>query len=83
MTVAVGDRIRNVTGETGIVCHLNPPVMRVESFHSYVIFNPTSVSILETAVDPTAFVRSDILRRIEHYIAQKTPSEPSDTPTGG
>ena len=80
VTIEVGDRIQNESEEIGIICHVDPFVMRLESFHSYCIFNPGRVRLLERAVDPDITIRPVLLKRIQDYIASTTHN---DIPTGG
>lgn len=85
MALQVGDRVRTNSHEVGIVCHTNPYIMRIENFHSYVVFDPTTTTLLATAVDPAAFVRKELLTRIQRYIDAHPEKfeEFATTPTGG
>lgn len=78
--IEVGDRV-TTSNEVGVVCHMDPCVMRLESFHSYVIFETDRVTLLEKAADPAASLRPDILKRIQKFIDGR--KDPSPTPTGG
>lgn len=79
--IEVGDRIQTESEEIGIICHVDPFVMRLESFHSYCIFNPGRVRLLERAVDPEITIRPMLLKRIQDYIRTSTTHD--DIPTGG
>ena len=65
---ALGDMIES-RNETGIVCHLSPPIMRTFPFTSYVIYNPTSCRILQRGAETeVAPVKKEIVDRIRNYI---------------
>ena len=78
--VYVGDRIQTESDEIGIICHIYPFVMRLDNFHSYCIFDPSRVRLLERAVDPEITIRPMLLKRIQDYIQASTSYE--DIPTG-
>ena len=67
----LGDKIESRT-ETGIVCHLSPPIMRTIQFTSYVIYNPGDSRVLERGADTNvAPVKKEIVERIRNYIAAR------------
>lgn len=79
--VEVGDRIQSESDEIGIICHVYPFIMRLENFHSYCIFDPGRVRLLQRAVNPEITIRPMLLKRIQDYIRASTSHE-EDIPTG-
>lgn len=80
MTPRVGDRVTTESGEVGIVCYLVPPILRLETFHCYVLFDPIKVTIVTPNANPTEQPpRTNLLARIIEYIKN---ADNQDTPTG-
>lgn len=76
---ALGDMIES-RQETGIVCHLNPPIMRTFPFTSYVIYNPNLCEIIERGAETdVAPVKRELVERIRDYIALNLPTPTGDT----
>ena len=74
----LGDLIES-REETGIVCHLSPPIMRTFPFTSYVIYNPNAFKIIQRGAETeVAPVKKELVERIQKYIASLDTS----TPTG-
>ena len=67
----LGDLIESRT-DTGIVCHLDPPVMRTVEFTSYVIYDPLDYRMLQRGAEPNVLpVKRDLVDRIRSYIASR------------
>ena len=81
--VDVGDRVRVPGDGVGVVVHLSPPVLRLDAFHCYVLFEPERARLLERRADPSAAVRTAVLDRIKRYISAASTAAPTAAPTGG
>ena len=80
MAPQLGDMIESQS-EAGIVCHLDPPIMRLIEFKSYVIYDPYACVTLRVGAEPDVTPpKQDLVQRIRAYIAQNTPDA---SPTGG
>lgn len=77
MIIEVGDRVRTTSNEIGIVCNMEPSVIRLESFHCYVIFDPERATLLQKTIDPGASLRPEILRRIQNFIDERKDPPPT------
>ena len=82
MVFEVGDRVENAANEIGIVCSLDPPVLRLEDFHSYVLFDKEHCTLVERAVSPGESLSPQIRERIRAYL-MRGQTHTEDTPTGG
>ena len=75
----VGDRIMTPSRQVGIVCHLDPPIVRLETFHCYAIFDTETVTIVDRDAQPEEPPpKPALLSRIVKYAESHR-----ETPTGG
>ena len=68
VTLSIGDKILS-RGETGIVCNLDPPIMRTSPFISYVVFNFKAYELIESRVEPNIFVKPELIERVRRYLS--------------
>lgn len=75
----VGDMIRS-RGETGIVCFLDPPIMRTTQVKTYVIFNPREWTLVQRGAEQKVTIKEELVERIRRYM--ETNGVSFITPTG-
>ena len=75
----IGDLILQ-NNERGVVCCLDPPIMRTIDFHSYVPILH-EITVVQSAYDAHATIKPAIAERIRVYVNEKRKFE-CDTPTG-
>ena len=72
----LGDLIES-REEVGVVCNLDPPVLRTIGVTSYVIYNPAAYRMLQREAEPEVVpAKPEVVQRIRDYIASR------DLPTG-
>ena len=76
----LGDRVMQ-HGEEGVVVHVEPPIMRVCAFHSYVPLREGLFTRLGTSDAPGALPSDAVVARIRAYLAGEL-AEAVDAPTG-
>ena len=84
MPFELGDRVKNEANEIGIVCSIDPPVIRLEHFHSYVLFDEAQCTLLDRAASPGESIAPHLRERIRAYLKKRqTVNNTDDMPTGG
>lgn len=56
-------------GETGVICCLDPMIMRCTHFHSYVPLTDTPKVIVKS-YDESVTIRQEVVDRIREYMAK-------------
>ena len=82
MLPRLGDLIRS-RGEDGVVCYIEPPIMRTHPFVSYVIFDRDEWALVQAQVDPGVSVKPELVERVRRYIAAQGLARHAPHPTGG
>ena len=57
--------------ERGIVCSLDPPLMRTLPFTSYVLFDPSEAQVLQAQAEPDATAKPELIERVRRYVASR------------
>lgn len=67
--VSIGDLVDTGNMERGVVCSVDPIVIRTIEFTSYVpILDPINLKVVTSGYDPSVTIRKPLLDRIRRYV---------------